>query len=133
VRTFTPALGNTPLAGMAGMAGRSGAASRVSPVSSVPTACPGCGRATRTVFGRCPHCGFGKEARRVGATPRTLRGGSWWDDLDIGLDLAVALVVLPGLALVAAVLVFVLGIELIVVAAIVAMLVLLALGLAALA
>ena len=103
-------------------------------MSSVTTACPGCGRATRTVFGRCPHCGFGKEPRRVGATPRTLRGGSWWDDFDIGLDLAVpALVVLPGLALVAAVLVFVLGIELIVVAAVVAVLVLLALGLAALA
>jgi hypothetical protein len=103
-------------------------------MSAVTTACPGCGRTTRTVFGRCPHCEFGKEARRVGATPRTLRGGSWWDDLDIGLDLAVtALVVLPGLALVAAVLLFVLGIELSVVVAVAGVFVLLALGLAALA
>ena len=97
------------------------------------TTCPGCRRATRTVFGRCPHCGFGKEARRIGATPRTLRGRSLWDDLDVGLELAVTvLIVLPVLALVAAVLLFVLGIELIVVAAIVAVLVLVALGLAAL-
>ncbi|MEA2222535.1 MAG: hypothetical protein QOH83_911 [Solirubrobacteraceae bacterium] len=100
-------------------------------MSSATTACPGCGRATRTVFGRCPQCGFGKEARRVGATPRTLRGGSFWDDLGVGLN--VATVLLPGLALVAAVLLFVLGIELIVVAAVVAVLVLLAVGLAALA
>jgi hypothetical protein len=115
-------------------AGRSGAAFIVSRVSTAPTDCPGCGRATRTVFGRCPQCGFGKEARRIGATPRTLRGGSFWDGLDIGLELGFpALIVVPVLALVAGVLLFVLGIELIVVAAVVALLVLLALGLAALA
>ena len=102
-------------------------------MSTATTDCPGCGRATRTVFGRCPHCGFGKEARRVGATPRTLRGGSLWDGLDIGLELAfTALVVVPVLALVAAVLLFALGLELVVLAAVVALLVLLALGLAAL-
>jgi hypothetical protein len=116
---------------LAARPGRSDAASIVSPVSSATTACPGCGRATRTVFGRCPQCGFGKEARRVGATPRTLRGGSFWDDLGAGLT--VATVLLPGLALVAAVLLLVLGVELIVVAAVVAVLVLLMLGLAALA
>jgi ribosomal protein L37E len=106
-------------------------ASIVSLVSSATTACPGCGRATRTVFGRCPQCGFGKEARRAGTTLRTLRGGSFWDDLGIGL--AVATVLLPCLALAAAVLLFALGVELVVVAAVVALLVLLALGLAALA
>jgi hypothetical protein len=101
-------------------------------VSSATTACPGCGRATRTVFGRCPQCGFGKAARRAGATPRTLRGGSFWDDL--GLGLAIATVLLPCLALASAVLlVFVLGVELVVAAAVVVVLVLLALGLAALA
>jgi ribosomal protein L37E len=46
-------------------------------MSSGAIACPGCGRATRTVYGRCPQCGFGKELRRFGAAARTLRGGSF--------------------------------------------------------
>ena len=50
----------------------------------------------------------------------------------LGIGLAAATVLLPCLALVAAVLLFVIGVELVVVAAVVALLVLLALGLAAL-
>jgi hypothetical protein len=66
--------------------------------TAATTACSGCGKATKTVAGRCPNCGVAKTAAGV-PPPRYLAGGSLWDDLD---DLLwFALLLAPGLVLLA--------------------------------
>lgn len=61
--------------------------------ASNATPCENCGRATRTVFGRCPHCGHAKGGRVIAGPARTTRG-NFVDDA-----LTFALVLLPAFAL----------------------------------
>jgi hypothetical protein len=67
------------------------------------TECPGCGRATKTVFGHCPQCGY---AKNPGAAPYTesyiARGrGPNAGPFGSGLVETVGLGALPGLGIAA--------------------------------
>ncbi len=80
--------------------------------------CPQCGRRTRTVRGLCPHCGLLKtDSPPVPATRRWV-GGSFGDDVE---DMArIGLMLVPGLVI-AVIAVFVLGSDLLLVVALVAL------------
>jgi hypothetical protein len=64
--------------------------------------CPGCEKETKTILGRCPNCGFGKDP---GATPApTVIKGSFWEELE-GLA-GWGLILVPGLVLAIAALIW---------------------------
>ena len=72
----------------------------VSERSSKSTPCHACGRATRTVFGRCPHCGHTKATAVVAGPARTTSGGDLLEStLTFALVVASACVV-GGIAVV---------------------------------
>lgn len=61
---------------------------RVSDEASNATPCENCGRATRTLFGRCPRCGQAKGGRVIAGPARTTRGNLADDALTFALVVA---------------------------------------------
>ncbi len=45
------------------------------------TTCDGCGRETKTIVGRCPHCGYAKGAVIVPSPKRPSLTDGFWDTI----------------------------------------------------